>query len=133
MIFVDTSFWIAQLLPRERHHDAARALTLDHGSAALITSNLVLGETWTFLRRRAGHPRALRWLETVRSLPGLGIVAVSEGEEVEAWEWLARRHERSYSFVDATSFAVMRARRLREALTFDGDFAAAGFVELSPS
>jgi predicted nucleic acid-binding protein len=34
------------------------------------------------------------------------------------------------SFVDATSFAVMRRRRIREALAFDGDFNAAGFVEV---
>jgi predicted nucleic acid-binding protein len=39
---------------------------------------------------------------------------------------------RRYSFVDATSFALMRRRRLHEALTFDGDFAAAGFVEVLP-
>ena len=44
-----------------------------------------------------------------------------------------RRHdERVYSFVDATSFAVMRAHRIDAALTFDGDFAAAGFRELRP-
>jgi predicted nucleic acid-binding protein len=40
--------------------------------------------------------------------------------------------ERPYSFVDSTSFALMRRHRIREALAFDGDFAAAGFVELRP-
>jgi predicted nucleic acid-binding protein len=40
--------------------------------------------------------------------------------------------ERPYSFVDATSFALMRKLRIEEALAFDGDFAAAGFVELRP-
>jgi predicted nucleic acid-binding protein len=34
--------------------------------------------------------------------------------------------------VDATSFGIMRRLRLREALAFDGDFAAAGFVEVRP-
>jgi predicted nucleic acid-binding protein len=42
----------------------------------------------------------------------------------------SRHDERKYSFVDATSFALMRALRLREALAFDGDFSAAGFNEL---
>jgi hypothetical protein len=32
----------------------------------------------------------------------------------------------------ATSFALMRSRKIREALAFDGDFSAAGFVELRP-
>jgi predicted nucleic acid-binding protein len=42
-----------------------------------------------------------------------------------------RRHdEREYSFVDATGFSVMQTMRIREALAFDRDFAAAGFAEL---
>jgi predicted nucleic acid-binding protein len=35
--------------------------------------------------------------------------------------------------IDATGFAVMRHRRIREALAFDGDFNAAGFVEVRPA
>ncbi|MGH7425248.1 MAG: hypothetical protein ACREJP_03680, partial [Candidatus Methylomirabilales bacterium] len=35
-----------------------------------------------------------------------------------------------YSFVDATSFAIMRRLRIREALAYDGDFSAARFVEV---
>jgi predicted nucleic acid-binding protein len=57
---------------------------------------------------------------------------VDDEVELDALSWLRRRDEREYSFVDATSFAVMRRRRIREALAFDGDFAAAGFVELRP-
>ena len=55
---------------------------------------------------------------------------VPEELEGEAVRWLRRHDEREYSFVDATSFATMRSLRIREALAFDGDFAAAGFTEL---
>jgi predicted nucleic acid-binding protein len=50
--------------------------------------------------------------------------------EMEALRWLRQHDEREYSFVDATSFALMRSLRIRGALAFDGDFGAAGFVEL---
>lgn len=60
------------------------------------------------------------------------MLQVGEELEAEALRWLRRHDEREYSFVDATSFAVMRARKIRDALTFDGDFKAAGFVELRP-
>ena len=50
--------------------------------------------------------------------------------EDEAWAWLRLHDERPYSFVDATSFALMRKLRLTDALAFDGGFAAAGFNEL---
>ena len=50
--------------------------------------------------------------------------------ERRALTWLRQHDEREYSFVDATSFAVMRSLKIRKALAFDGDFAAAGFIEL---
>lgn len=68
----------------------------------------------------------------MRAVPTLTIVHVAPEEEQDAWRWLNRRDEREYSFVDATSFAIMRRRRMREALAFDGDFSAAGFVEVRP-
>jgi predicted nucleic acid-binding protein len=57
---------------------------------------------------------------------------VNEEQERESLRWLAGHDEREYSFVDATSFILMRSRGIREAFAFDGDFAAAGFVELRP-
>jgi predicted nucleic acid-binding protein len=60
------------------------------------------------------------------------VARVQAEQEHEALVWLRRHDEREYSFVDATSFAFMRARGITEALAFDGDFAAAGFVELRP-
>ncbi len=131
MKFVDTSFWVALQLARDEHHPAARALWQSAG-APLLTTNHVVGETWTFLRRRAGHTAAWRFVDAVTRSPRLAIEHVSEAVESEAWEWLQRHDERPYSFVDATSFASMRRRRLTEALAFDGDFRAAGFVELRP-
>jgi predicted nucleic acid-binding protein len=62
----------------------------------------------------------------------LVIHQVTPEQEAQAWVWLRRRDEREYSFVDATSFQVMRDRRMREALAFDQDFASAGFIELRP-
>jgi predicted nucleic acid-binding protein len=55
----------------------------------------------------------------------------SELEE-RAWTRLRRHDEQEYSFVDATSFALMRSLKIKDALAFDGDFSAAGFRELRP-
>ena len=130
MIFVDSSFWIGLTDELdERHAMASDLLRLNDGDA-LVTSNHVLGETWTFLRRRHRHSVAMRFLESAQSGERLEIAFTSRELEADAWAWLRRHDEREYSFVDATSFALMRKLRIREALAFDGDFAAAGFVEL---
>jgi predicted nucleic acid-binding protein len=34
--------------------------------------------------------------------------------------------------LDATSFALMRKKRISQAYAFDGDFSAAGFVAVRP-
>jgi uncharacterized protein len=129
--FVDSSFWIALNYRRDAHHADAARLWSDRG-AALLTSPLVLGETWTFLRRRAGHDHATGFVKALRRVRALTVVHADETLEDEAWRWLQRHDERPYSFVDATSFALMRRRRVREALAFDGDFSAAGFIEVRP-
>ena len=133
MIFVDTSFLVAYALTSDSRHADAVALRDLFSRAALITSTIVLGETWTTLRHRLGHARTRGWIDGLWALEHLRVERIDPALEDQAWAWLRARDERSYSFVDATSFALMRKLRIIEALAFDGDFAAAGFVELRPS
>lgn len=131
MRFIDTSFWVALQLTRDRHHREARVLWRREAQP-LVTTNHVVGETWTFLRRRLGYAAARDFVLAAAPSPRLVIHHVDEAAEREAWAWLMRHDERSYSFVDATSFAIMLRLRLSEALAFDEDFSAAGFIEVRP-
>ena len=132
MIFVDTSFWVAARLRRDAHHDDALKLLEASQGERLVTSNHVRGETWTFLRRKDGHGTAVAFLDMLAKTTRIDVTTVQQQLEAQALRWLRRHDEREYSFVDATSFALMRSLRIKEALAFDGDFAAAGFVELRP-
>jgi predicted nucleic acid-binding protein len=127
--FVDTSFWVALRFARDGRHPTARSIW-ESGAGGLITTDGVIGETWTFLRRRSGHRRALEFIDATEKLASLTIRHIDEDLVADALRWLRRHDERDYSFVDATSFALMRRLRLREALAFDGDFTAAGFREV---
>lgn len=128
--FADTSFWFARHIARDRRHAMARRI--DPGPR-VVTTEWVLGETWTLVNHREGHAAARACLEAIRRLPGVEVAAVTNSDLSASWLWLSRHDERPYSFVDALSFRVMQRRRLTEALAFDGDFAAAGFVEVRPS
>ncbi len=130
MIFVDTSFWVAFRNRRDAHHTEAGALLTDVGEEPLVTTNHVRGETWTYLRRKAGHGSAVGFLDDLGRSRRVRVIHVTPELEANALIWLRRHDERSYSFVDATSFAVMRSMKIRDALAFDGDFTAAGFSQL---
>ncbi len=131
MRFVDTSFLVALFRVRERHHDTARRLW-EEDSGPLLTTVGVLGETWTFMRRREHHEAAVEVVRALRGSPRISIIETGDDIHDKAWAWLERHDEHEYSFVDAVSFEVMRRRRIKEALAFDGDFARAGYVEVRP-
>jgi len=133
VIFVDTSFWLALRLPRDSHHGEAVTLMRELASTSLVTSNHVRGESWTIMRRRAWHAAAVKFLDVLERTERVRVERISHELEDSALRWLRQHDEREYSFVDATSFALMRSMRITDALAFDGNFAAAGFVELSAS
>lgn len=128
MLFVDTSFWAALVNERDdRHEEAARMLRM-WSTQELVTTNHVRGETWTLLIQRQGHHWAVAYLDRLERSARLRLTGVSDELEREALRWLRQHDERPYSFVDATSFAVMRDLHIRQALAFDEDFVAAGFA-----
>lgn len=129
-IFLDTSFWFSLYVANDgRHEDAVRTAPTFEGSQ-LVSTNLILGETWTLLRSRGLHADSLAAIDAIRS-SGTYFIHVGTALEDEAFEWLRRHDERKYSFVDATSFALMRSLEITEAASFDRDFEAAGFTLLS--
>jgi predicted nucleic acid-binding protein len=130
MIFVDSSFLIAGSIERDRHHDAALQLLRQTAGRRIVTTNHVRGETWTWLRSRTWHGRAVEFLDGLEQRGHVQVSHLSEELEDGALRWLRQHDEREYSFVDATSFAYMRAKGIQDALAFDGAFAAAGFTEL---
>jgi predicted nucleic acid-binding protein len=130
VIFVDSSFWIGLVNSGDDRHAEAASLLAEHVDEPLVTTNHVLGETWTFLRRRYHHGVATTFLDRIERAGRLEVSFATIELERDAWAWLRRHDERAYSFVDATSFALMSLLRVRDAFAFDGDFSAAGFVEL---
>lgn len=58
MIFVDTSFWAALGNAGDARHGTAKRLWASK-PPVVMTSNHVLGETWTLLNRRCGHRAAV--------------------------------------------------------------------------
>jgi len=118
---------------RDSNHEAAVELLKQQSERRIVATNQIRGETWTWLRYKRWHAKAVEFLNSVgRGDHRIQIAWVSEEMEDDALRWLRTHDEREYSFVDATSFAYMRARGIQDALAFDDDFAAAGFTELRP-
>lgn len=131
-VFVDTGAWFAvQIEDDENHQDAIQAFKgLLSGPRSLVTTNHVIGETYTLLRVVRGYREAAKFLDIMEDTSRLERVFVSAELEARAVALLRRYADHDFSFVDATSFAVMKAHRLHHAFAFDAHFATAGFVRI---
>lgn len=131
-VFVDTGAWYAVQVPDDRWHKAAAAAlsSLLASRVTLVTTNLVVGETYTLLRRTHDHATAFRFIDRISASSRLTTVVVDEAQDRAAYDLLRRFRDQAFSYVDGVSFAVMKLRRMRLAFAFDVHFRTAGFVRI---
>jgi predicted nucleic acid-binding protein len=125
-ILVDTSLWYAMADDRDPNHPEAVLLLAAPGHPH-ITTNWIFGEAVTLLRGRLGHKPAVALGARLLHRPGLRIVRVQPEDEQAAWRIFQQYADKDFSFIDCTSFAVMRRLRIPHALTFDRHFQQMGF------
>jgi uncharacterized protein len=127
-VFVDTSAFVALRNGAEAEHQRAREalLQLLADGVALFTSNYVFAETYTALLVRVGRAEAVEWGRRFRASEAIELVRVEEDVEGEAWEILERHGDKRWSYVDATSFALIEREGGEEAFAFDAHFAQRG-------
>lgn len=129
-VLVDTSaFHALQNAGDRREHDLARqaAEELESDGAILVTTDYVLDETYTLLRRVLGHRAAVRFGRKVQH-GGIAIIQVDQPIQQAAWQIFQRYADKDFSFTDCTSFAVMTRGKIERAFTFDRHFHQYGFV-----
>lgn len=134
MIFVDSSAWLAMTDVRDGNHSTAIEFHADlvKGRAGrLLTSDYVMVETLTLIRRRAGAETVRGFAQGVQASSSLQQIWVTPAHYRVALEMFLDQGTKSWSFTDCTSFAIMRELGVRQAFTFDTDFREAGF-ELRP-
>ena len=131
-VFIDARAWFAVQVADDAHHKRAGDTfgQLLGGGRALVTSNLVIGETYTLLRVSKGYREAKQFLDLLAQSRRVDRLFITEPLERQAYEILDRFADHPFSFVDATSFAVMRQQRIQHAFAFDAHFVTAGFLRI---
>lgn len=130
VLFADTSGWMACADKNDPQHKETLFARNDwlQAGRVLLTTDYVADETLTLLRMRLGLSAAKIWWESVSASPRVRIVHLSGDILESAGTMFFKFRDKSYSFTDCTSFAVMKAEKLRKALTTDHHFSQAGFV-----
>ncbi len=130
-IFVDTGAWYALLDKSDANHHAAVKFK-DSIVHPLVTSNYIADEVITLVRKRLGYKVAVEigqklWGESITNL-----IRVTLQDEKKAWEIFVGYYDKSFSFTDCTSFALMERLGITEVFAFDEHFAQYGSFIVLP-
>ena len=131
MIFIDTSAFVALRNPADPNHKKALkfSLKLEAAQSQLLTSNYVLAETYTVISQKVGKPQAISFKEDFD--PSIQTTRVDENLEEVAWKIFKEIESKNVSYVDCTSFAIMKTFNIKQAFSFDEDFKRLGFSLLT--
>ena len=132
---VDSGAFFANIVAEDEAHDAASAIfrtALDEGWS-LITTNAIVFETHALLVNKARNGRVLgrRFLDAV-SAGMCRVERVTVDDELAADALLRQHADKDWSFCDALSFVVTRRRKIKRAISFDGDFREYGKLTILP-
>jgi len=131
-IFVDSSAWIALADKDDSHHKEAASNypSIFKNHKNLITSNLVIAETYIVLLKELRHKAAIEFLERIKGSPRIFKIYSNENIETEAEGILAKYMDQDFSYTDAVSFVIMKSQKIRKAFCFDKHFTIAGFTNI---
>jgi predicted nucleic acid-binding protein len=124
----DSSAILALLDADDADHSRAIAVAREIASERRpsFVTNYIEAEAHALLLRKLGRSIARDWLLT----GGLTVVPALVAEEEKAKEILARHTDKDWTLCDAISFAVIEARRVARAFTFDHHFRQYGRIHV---
>ena len=131
-LFVDTGAWFALADKSDQYHIKAVKIYPELLSSYnnLKTTNLVIAETYTLIRRALGHQAAITFLENIAASPRVIKVYSDNRLEEKAEKMLRKYQDQNFSYTDAVSFAVMKQYVIQKAFSFDQHFVTAGFTKI---
>ena len=123
-LLVDSGAWYALADRSDRHHRQAiefyRQSFKDFQQ--LITTNLIIAETYTLIRKGLGHAPGVNFLNNLSASPRVMKIFSDPEIEENAQEIIRRYKDQDFSYTDAVSFALMRQKNITQAFAFDQHF-----------
>ena len=128
-IFIDTSAFFAAEVSRDQFYQRSRQTWNDLSGTAirLYSSNAIFQETAMLLHYRTGPASAIRWIELQMQSNSITWLPINAQVQRATLPWMKKFADQEVSFVDATSFALMRQENIRHVFSFDRHFVTAGF------
>ncbi|MEW5953109.1 MAG: PIN domain-containing protein [Bacillota bacterium] len=124
-VIADTSAIYALIDRSDEFHQKATQIVkeLSLKRVDLILTNFVLAETHALILSRLGHELAREWIKNLIWT----IEHVKREDEKRAREIIINFQDKTFSYTDASTFAVMERLKIDSAFSFDNHFMQYGW------
>lgn len=131
-IFVDASGFYALLASNDDAHTKAANLLKKRsdGKHRFVTTDYIIDESVTLLHARGLTRMAKVLLDMISASSVCRIEWMDPARFTKTKEFYLKHSDHEWSFTDCFSFVLMKDLNIKEALTKDHHFKAAGFVVL---
>ena len=131
MSFIDTTIWVSALDRADELHEDGKSVVngiIQDKIKDPITSDYVLDETLTILKRRGVRPlyNIVKAISNIMASPRVAVVFV-DGEIFSEALTLFQKYE-YLSFTDVTTLAIMQRHRVNVIYSHDADFDIQGII-----
>ncbi len=125
-VFADTSFFVALINERDRHHEVADRLGREL-KQPIVTTQWELLELGNYFANSRYREIASQLIESIPTDTRIECVPVNEESFWRGQRLYGSRPDKQWSLTDCISFETMRDRAIHEALTADHHFEQAGY------
>lgn len=136
-LFIDTGALFAYYNANDTGDRHARARSVFGGIQAgdlayrpLLTSQFVLAELATLLRRKVGHTTAVNAVSDIRTSPAFTICRLDEAAFGATCEHFEQYADQQISFIDHSSAVLAQEHDAEHVFAFDQDFVTLGLTRV---
>ena len=122
VIYVDTGVWVALLDAEDQHHARAKQIVEENQPCGFVSSELVLAEAVTILRRCVGPQVAADFAREFLDHETGEMTRTDDKDWRTGLDVMEQFKEQKLSLADVTSFAVIRRLDIKRVAAFDKHF-----------
>lgn len=132
LIFIDTSYLIAILDPKDDRHNRAQEVSKSLGNFKAVTSEMVLTELLNYFSAKGKNFRqlGLRVTDQLKSDINVEVISQTAKQFEQACQLYRQRMDKEYSLTDCASMLIMQEKGMKNVLTHDKHFQQEGFRAL---
>lgn len=132
IVFVDTGAFFSVLSRNDTFHEKSIKLWALLDESQLITSEFILIEAATLIRVKIGSKESIAFINKIENGTDIDIITINKDLKDNGWIYFKKFSDKTYSYIDCTSYYIMKKNNITKVFGFDEHFTQMGFSLLHP-